>query len=605
MAVRYQMEYHNAEGELFILTISNKDYEGDPVDINGYCVIDMPNVDNLLEPIRGTGLQIVIEANEDLNISEFVDLELLEEKVKLTNNGRTIFFGFLDPEGVFEDYVSPQWEMTLNAVDALGLMEDLSFVDYVTGLPFNGKITDKEIIRHCLNRTGSTRNVITSVNTRYFGLPNDQDPIENVVSNTERFYKNDGETVMSCREVLESILLKYAAVMVQQDGKWHIFSPAELVNRQARWHFEYLNLTYALLSIIPTLKTPSRVLVGSKRDNFPIFWVNANQQKRIEPGKASFRLNYKYGFVKSLFSNPNFNNNAENWDVITSVSYLNGGGIEIPAQGPEVIAIQTNETLTVDQNDVIRFEIDFEHNAFSQGGLFFTVTITSGGTVYYLKKDGSWTTSFTRVSYVGVGNVRFNNTITSEPIPETGDIQLNLYQNGVNANIIYFAQITPVVNANAQGETHTSYIENATNKRVLEGREINVGDNVSDLYLGALYERDENTNTFNWSNFLIPSISGTLLTMLSQIILSFWSKNRIIFEGDMYGHIKPTQIYNIENSLIGGVQYLNYLPSRISYNTKTNVSQCVFKELGVPAGVNINTEVSIDYGNVQKPTIKG
>ncbi len=216
MALKYFFTYRDVRDNEFICEIREDGFTGSPLEIKGTCVLMMPRFDAIYTVMRGRGMTVHLEANVAVNLEDLYADNIQTFTVTLQRNGVYIFRGFVDPNGLFEDMVQDSWIVSLDCIDGLGLLEDIAYLD-PDGNPFYGRLRDLEVINNCLRRGGVTLEggapllVQTSINTRYFGLDQAQDPLFNTFSNQERFYRDDGQTVMSCREVLESTLRKYGA----------------------------------------------------------------------------------------------------------------------------------------------------------------------------------------------------------------------------------------------------------------------------------------------------------------------------------------------------------------------------------------------------------
>ena len=223
--VKYQLTYKDVDDNDFVCQISKDDYTGDVIDVGGFCVLERPEIKEIYTVIRGTGMRLTLEANQNLTLEDLYTEDEKTFKVKLTRNSVVLFRGFIDPGGLTEDLVNDAWIINIDCVDGLALLDNLSYVDDL-GQKYHGKEKDINVINNCLKRTGVTQDngdqlpVRSSINTRYVFLPLTDDPLNNVYSNQERFIKDDGSTISSCKEVLESILRKYGASIVMDGDKW-------------------------------------------------------------------------------------------------------------------------------------------------------------------------------------------------------------------------------------------------------------------------------------------------------------------------------------------------------------------------------------------------
>ena len=194
--------------------IYNDDFTGEYTQIYGDCVLYYSETDDPLEPIRGCGMTINLEANSDLTFTELYSEEERTFNVKYYRDEVILFNGWIDPEGIFEDLVNSSWEISLNCVDGIGFLQNLSYVDESTGLPFAGKQRASQIISNCLKRTKINQELLVHVD--FYALNLDYDnkaPLYNIFLNADRFIKDDNETIMDCDTVLRSILDLFGAVL--------------------------------------------------------------------------------------------------------------------------------------------------------------------------------------------------------------------------------------------------------------------------------------------------------------------------------------------------------------------------------------------------------
>ena len=75
-----------------------------------------------------------------------------------------MFYGWLSPEGLIESFVDEKWIISLDCTDGLGFLNNLSYVDNLTGLPFSGKQSALEILVNCLKRTNLEQNIYSKIN---------------------------------------------------------------------------------------------------------------------------------------------------------------------------------------------------------------------------------------------------------------------------------------------------------------------------------------------------------------------------------------------------------------------------------------------------------
>lgn len=625
MALKYFFEYKDVINNDFRCEISSELYNGDPVEIGGNCILEYPKVKYHHQVIRGCGLQLELEVNVNLTLEDLYTDDEREYKVVLTQDSLVLFKGFLNPSGLFQDFVNESWIMTLDAVDGLGLLENLAYVDQ-DGNPFSGKQTDIEVIKNCLDRTGLSLDMISSINMRYEGLPQDENPLLNVFSNVNRFYKEDNETIQSCKEVLESILGKYGATICQSEGKWIIAKPFEMSFIQDRYFYFANNNGQTQTS--SNQQDFDTIEIGSNVDGFYPHWANENQRMEIEPSKAACKVSYKYGFVKSLIENSefeHFNFNLDNWAIIT----FEGLALDSSGSGVNIIARSDSDTMLlsdsydVSENDLLKLETQYSFSFVQSQFIFrlnfrFRVELDDGTNIYYLQDNNTWSTNENTYDFVAQSSTggAFTSGLDLPPLPVTGQIRVRI-RRGIAQRFTATTGIEPTefeyklssfklfanTDENIKGENHLSEKRNTKASKIVDTIEVDLGDNASDIYLGAIYGGNENDNTFAWGGLNYPNDIvrvDPILKILSNEILRLNVSPLRVFSGDVFGYFKYFQKYKVDllpNSV--------FLPLSYRYNTKDNLISLELLELKRVGNFEIDYELTFDYGNLQKPTIKG
>ena len=623
MAIKYFIQYKDAQNVDYTIKIKSDSYSSFPITIGGYAIIDRPEVDEIYTVIRGSSITLKLEANLNLTFEDLYSENEKEYTVELYRGLNPIFIGYIDPSGLFEDLVNDNWEISLRCVDGLGLLDNLSYVDD-NGQPFLGKQNDLNVIYNCLHRTGLYQEngeemiLESSINTMYVFAEDNLGPLPNVYSNQERFYKDDGETVMSCLEVLESTLRKYGGAITQENGKWKVFSFYELLAGNRNFYTYKGNVYLNTIS-----KDYPEQTIGSQILEDSIFWCNDNQRKEIIPSIGAVKVNYKYGFVKSIFNNINLINNGTtvtDWNILNASLIdlgTSGRGVKIESDISNTSVIETNP-VSLSENDTLEviFQYNVQDSSASQKVIEFDfqLQVSSGGTTYYYNQAGQWTTSVSNAKFVnGFGlNGSFNNKLTTSAIPIDGNFKLVLKQSGIVETVSGLertldVQITEVsasaaADKSIQGENHTYQVE-GTSTRVEDVVDISVGDNFSDVYLGALYKQDENTNTNIWQTVYTPSdIVGNqpILQILSEYIALHKRQPLYAISGDAFGHFDYLQVF-----VFPLIPNRKFMITSYNLNTKTGIGSYTFIELKRGNTFGLTYEYNLDYGNVVRPTIIG
>ena len=580
MALKYWFEFTDVKTILHRVEISDATFTGDSTQIYGSCSLEYSETKDTLEPVRGSGLQIDLEADSDLT---FYDLYSEEERtfsVVYTRANETLFNGWLSPEGIYESFVTDKWIISLDCTDGLGFLANLSYVEDATGLNFVGKQSLLEIVVNCLKRTKTPQNILTSVKIYYDGLDQTLNTFANVYYNADRFVKEDrGDTYMNCEEVLKSVLEPFGAVITAYKGEWLIYKPNSLVDSSLQIFFTYDNLGVALN---PTSRTIDFAFaLGSQIDAYYPHHVNGNQQKTIKSSIGAYRINYKYGLVKGLIYIDNFTLSGSSSGFLSTT---------------KLISAETRLRLSVRTTSEF-----FNNEGFSSD---VVLKITNGvDTKYY---DGSdWVVAFSKMALQINGN--FVGEITRTPF--LGDISIsipgvNTYPNYLNeTGEVYVGFSIDIVPAGTdqekEGENHTFQRTLKPSSKIKDIKKVFNGDDESDIYVGTIYKADETTTTEFWTRFGAAE-TKPLLRIMGEERMKMYAKPLQVYKGDVYGYFNYLSLVTI-NGLTG-----KFMPTSFNYDAATNTTSLELTEvLNSDILSDVFYQLTFDYGNVVEPTIKG
>ena len=611
----YFSEYKDDKNITHRLEILKEGYIDTPIKIEADYNLSYPEEDNVQDAFKPCGLDINLLSSPELN---FYDLYSEEERVFRVIYKRAdaiLFNGWLSTENLYESYVEDKWFLELNCIDGLGYLKDLSYVENSTGLSFSGKQTGLEIIINCLKRTNLTHNLRTSVNIFYTGLDESLNVLDNYYLNSERFIKDDGETIMDCEEVLKSVLEKFNASICYFEGFWYVFRANELYNSVNISFFEY-DMEGVLIQETSKNLTFN---IGSQIDGFYPHHVNTNQQKSIKRSLGAYKVNLKWGRVfpfsnntSLLWTNPT---TIDEWtiNIPGDLSNRDDRGFLITRPGSGIAKVLTSDLYTVSSSPRIQFNVTFSHvltdfTSFHYGtGVNIKVIYVKGANTYYLHKDGSWGGDLLIQHTIEAFTNDFTLTVNSETLPEAdGDIYIEIYNPGLNnyKSDIYISNITTQVYQGddvAKGQNYTiEKKSNYTPKTNNDVKKLYNGDVANGKHYATIYENDQVTETTFWHRKGINE-SKNLLRINVEDRLKMNYQPRQIFQGDFYGYIPffSTLAINNINGLFFIIDYV--------YNSKTNITSIKCLEL---LNEDLNEEdviysSTLDYGNVVKPTIKG
>ena len=626
MALLYYLEFTDVEGILHRCEINDSTFVGSSTQVYGHCVLQSGSIDTITSPIRGMGLSLFLEASSTLTFEDLYALGNFTYNVTYERDGVILFDGYLDPEGLYQDYVNDKWIIQLDCLDGLSYLDNLAYVDDSTGLPFLGKQKEIVIIANCLKRTKILKNISVYVRLYYTGLTESNCPFDNVYLNSERFIKDDGVTPMSCKEVLISILERYNAVITQSNNEWVIVRVPDMVRETSGdgWLFDSDGVYDTTDSF------DFNIDLGSQIDGYYPHWVNANQSIGLESSISAYRINYKYGFVRSYI--PNIFLASDGVSTIDDYTINDGTYLAFPISNIGILLSCADngatKTLTSDVvglfvNNKIKVTSRFITNGDATTFKFRLKLDNGGGVIYYMDSVGEWSVSATDIfqfnatdaevvfpdpPYVEGTGIEITYDIFAQPLPDSGDLSVEIYSakydNALgftigNVNLTKF-EVAPVVDSEPVGETHSQEDLSPKSSKIQPTKEVFCGDSIGDLYLGTIYKNDQVTPTTTWYRPIgtFPVQRPILRRMLSDFLALNDSRYKY-FNGDVYGYIPYLSKISINNFPTNKFYVLEY-----RYDALNNITTLKIIEKGYSVGTGSYT-IAYEYGNVVEPTIIG
>lgn len=618
MALKYSIEYPDVKDVTHRLEIYDDDYVGSEIEVEGSIVFDYAQTEDPLEAIRGQGLRVTLEADSTLTFSDLYSEEQRTFPVKYIRNSVLLFNGWLNPEGWYEDFVSDKWRVSFDCVDGLSFLQDLSFVDS-SGLNFIGFHSQLELIAAALERTGLQQNINVDIQIFYTGLATSNSILAKVKAAAQRYVKDDDNTVMSCEEVIRDILEPYAACLVSHEGEWFIYRPSQI--------FSDANLSYFRYDYQGSALSPSTSVkgigfsLGSEVEGYYPHHCSGNQRIKNENSLGAYRVNYKYGQLKSILENSDLEYDSPGdpipgWNVIGSNISTGGATVALTLKAFATSSIEMHsDDNTLATSLLLEIKVTGSVNRYpvpEQAYLKYQITLSDSGSsdVYYLSADGSWTTTVRSLGKTWYENQKFVLTHYTEATPVAGDIRVNVYTaNGtnisgaggtgggsINLDSIYIGNRTEEFVV--EGEFHTVQRTTKPSTKVDDVKEVFTGDNVEENYVGTLYKDNATDPTLTWFRSGITE-EVPILQLMGEEHLRLKANISRVFSGDVYGFFNY-----FSRVLIDGVSGV-FMPIHYSYDTKANIISAEFRQIHGGELTDIDYEKTLDYGKVVKPTIKG
>jgi hypothetical protein len=366
-----------------------------------------------------------------------------------------IWQGFIIPDGCQESFTFAPYVISVNAVDGLGLLKNLSYVQN-DGNFYLGKQSFIEVIEACLVRLDAPSLVLnTCVNIYETSMTqgDSYDPLDMAYVNAERYLKDDQFTPMNCEDVLRSILEEWTAVMIQSGGEWYIYRPTELAVDGDLVFRRYLD-GYRIYDQ-PTVTENLDLVLGGESEGIiaaPYFHINTDQMKMIDRPYKNASMSYLYGKIENtdeMLANPNLAGAGQTCggDPIGPCAFVTipgytktgtmyaglyptGGVIFYTTGGTYPVLTDYYEnnnlipvTLNITVQERVKFVIEYENpNPLFGTDMNFVISLYDGLSTHYLQADGSWAITpvepginyYQLRSQIGVGGTE---TIVSNPVP--------------------------------------------------------------------------------------------------------------------------------------------------------------------------------------------
>ncbi len=617
--LKYWLEFTNQNAISHRLEILQFGFAGVSTQIYGNFVHQYTKKKDIHDTIVPSNLSIDLEANTTLTLNDLYSEEEQTFLVKAYRNSQLIFIGFIKPDGIYEDWVSDKWLLSIDCYDGLNILKDLSFVKS-DGLFFRNNMSELNAIYYSLIRTKLNLpiNVCIDVFNSEYSFDIYHSILEQVYINTERYYQDvEKEKTMDCNEVVSSILSTYNASIIQMNGEWFIYRPIDVKNGMT--FKRYVNGTFDNEIYLEVGKTIGSHINGL--ENFDAIHCNANQRKTISPSCQAFRVNYKYGTVASLTLNPDLKLgeglNIDGWVVNNPdgrvYRHPSGYGlISMPTNDKNnAVVLIHNIPIDIQEYDVLDVSFAFENKGYAIG----LITSYETDNYYFYVKNG-WklktasvsndTRYFVTRNTMGLGPANF--TITLPPSPETGLFKVTVYRNVTDKTsdtgdrfTIKSVNIKPNKDTNLaiQGEFHDAQFKKRKSTKSNKDLVVYNGDSLSEIYYGTLLNAKNDALDAKWYRFGFTE-ERELLSICAEDRLRSAPRPMIEFEGDIMGYIPFLSFISINN--IAG----NFQPIEYTYNAISDTIKLVNREFSnTPLdNTTFSVEKSYDYGNVTKVTIR-
>jgi hypothetical protein len=321
---KYKATFATKSGKIIYLYLLEDGYTGDIIEYPGVNIElqYLPTSDDPFEPIYASQLNIVLDITDNLeDMPNLVTLNDRKYNAQLFIDSSLEWQGWTLSDSVQINYSTGRRQLSLNAVDGLALLKDISLPIPDTQ-NINSINTLLYYITTCLNliQFPSNPNLKTVCSYYAIGMDNrDDDPAAEPFNQTylpyRTFIKNN--EYISCFDVLNNLIKSFGCRLFQAGGKWWVVSVNEFANIDAYYtEYDYL-MAVVSSGTINTLST----IQGYTGNTSQLYFIDNSQIKLLRKGYNRVEQTVSVSNAENYASNgtfkPYIGNYAVNWDIGT------------------------------------------------------------------------------------------------------------------------------------------------------------------------------------------------------------------------------------------------------------------------------------------------
>lgn len=406
--LKYRLSFDSVSDTPYEINILEAGYDG-PVENRNLGSAPVLKMDDG-EAVRGTSLELSIEACFDGDLREFYTTDRKKFRVEVCRSGVLFWSGHILPELYSEPYISVPFDVSVTASDGLGLLKNIPF-----GL--SGKRSVFDVIKYCCEQTGLVLNYVFASKLLATGMSG----VASVY--TQAFVDCNAFDDADCYEALEKVLITFGSYIKQKDCKWHVLRYTD----QDTDLMEYDPSCNFAGGFRPVMKT----LGAIGDDTYPV----GQLESEIVPARKDFTMEQPYELYPSLLKDYCFAA-VGSWILSPGVRFMRVDEetyCELkPTKLPKKLEAYVMQSISVEAcNRPFRIEFQFSICLMSNReigsidmstGRSFRLEIfitDSGGTRHYLSAEG-WGTKKTYIEVRGDvqnGKLRITDGVNYDYIP--------------------------------------------------------------------------------------------------------------------------------------------------------------------------------------------
>jgi len=438
--------------------------------------------------------------------------------------------------------------------------------------------TQFNIIKHCIDNLNMQLNYAVAINLRPAGMSTTTTPLQQVKEYANIY------AGMNCYEVLEKVLLKYNATIMQSNGQWLIRRGRDIKAQRLVYNYngEYLGAENPPVMLNIGQKGAANIDTWPVGNIMQLMYSEAYRNVTITHNlqlRPSMLLNYNFvdfqsfGFSHWQTVGPLGSDLMQKYDAKNNFYFVALGGeyagsdryieqtLQLPADNASPLKISAKVAISAGVDNGSTIDPDTFY-------IYWQVIYTNGTTTYYLSRYGHWRTytvwlgdtSGYQSTVPGKELSWYDYAVFADKLPVltgTPELKVRLWaDNGQNSgtgvvfNYIAYADIMVQMWINAQTpypgiiELLCNFSENE-NIPALPGVEIMAADGQGNYYDDYMYHgitrKTDDTPTTLWQNDG-ENVQKSLLQQIGRDIAARYKRALQILQGTIRANNTPLDV---------------------------------------------------------------
>ncbi len=181
-------------------------------------VVSSPILSDKLQPVQGTGCQINIVSQTNMQFLGLYTANMQEYQILLYRGASLRWCGWLDSEIYSEQFSElTGYSVSISGTDGFALLDRINYLQ-ADGSKYTGIVSQWDVLKIILAKLNLPLFYLkVFLSTTHGTIPAQQTIFHTTYVNNDNFYDEDGEPA-TMRSVLESLLRPYGAFIVQDEG---------------------------------------------------------------------------------------------------------------------------------------------------------------------------------------------------------------------------------------------------------------------------------------------------------------------------------------------------------------------------------------------------